>query len=170
MGPLFVSLLATAASSIFATAFLLGFSLFTMIFEFWWIQIVYKISPSLKLEEDLRYSKMVESPVSKKFSLNPLPSLRQLQVDYVDFVQSPVFLSSLAISLLYLTVLSFDGTLLAYLISHGWSAAVLAGIRGANVVMGLLGTVVMPFLEKRVGLIRTGSWSIMYVFFHNFLF
>ena len=37
----------------------------------------------------------------------------------------------------------------------------LAGMRGVLVVAGLLGTLVMPFLERYIGLVRTGSWSII---------
>jgi iron-regulated transporter 1 len=81
--------------------------------------------------------------------------------DWHDFITSPVFPSSLAISLLFFTVLSFDGVLLSYLLTHNWSNAFLSGMRGLSVIAGLAGTVVMPMAEKRIGLIRTGSWSII---------
>lgn len=34
-------------------------------------------------------------------------------------------------------------------------------MRGVLVVAGLLGTLVMPMLERYIGLVRTGSWSII---------
>lgn len=39
----------------------------------------------------------------------------------------------------------------------------IAGMRGVSVVMGLLGTVVMPLLAKHVGLVRGGAWSLWFV-------
>lgn len=81
--------------------------------------------------------------------------------DWKEFVHHRIFLSSLAISFLYLTVLSFDGTMLAYLISHAYSDSFLAGMRGVLVVAGLLGTLAMPLLEKWIGLVRAGSWSVV---------
>ena len=87
--------------------------------------------------------------------------LRQTASDWRDFITSPVFPSSLAISLLYLTVLSFDGTFISWLKSHTYSDAFIAGMRGIGVVTGLLGTVLMPWIERRIGLIRTGIWSIL---------
>lgn len=50
--------------------------------------------------------------------------------------------------------------MLTYLLSHDYTDAFLAGMRGVCVVTGLIGTVVMPFLERRIGVVRTGTWSI----------
>lgn len=86
--------------------------------------------------------------------------MKEAYLDWREFSQHPVFLSSIAISSLYLTVLSFDGTMLSYLKAHAYSDTFLAGIRGVNVVAGLLGTVAMPLMERKLGLIRAGNWSI----------
>ncbi|PWN47283.1 hypothetical protein IE53DRAFT_390579 [Violaceomyces palustris] len=81
--------------------------------------------------------------------------------DWKTFSRLPIFLSSVCISLLYMSVLSFDSTFLAYLKSETrYSDAFIAGMRAACVVAGLMGTVVMPFLEKKIGLVRTGSYSL----------
>lgn len=79
------------------------------------------------------------------------------------FARAPIFFSSLAISLLYLTVLSFDGSFLAWTKSHQYSDAFVAGMRGVGVVTGLLGTLAMPLLEKKIALVRAGTWSILCV-------
>lgn len=83
--------------------------------------------------------------------------------NWLTFVRAPIFFSSLAISLLYLTVLSFDGSFLAWIKAHHYSDAFIAGMRGIGVVTGLLGTLVMPLLEKKIGLVRAGTWSILCV-------
>jgi iron-regulated transporter 1 len=50
--------------------------------------------------------------------------------------------------------------MLTYLLSHSYTDAFLAGMRGVCVVTGLMGTVIMPFLERKIGVVRTGTWSI----------
>lgn len=57
--------------------------------------------------------------------------------------------------------LSFDGAMLSYLKTHIYSDLFLAGMRGVGVITGLMGTVVMPILEKKVGIVRTGTYSIV---------
>jgi hypothetical protein len=59
--------------------------------------------------------------------------------------------------------LSFDGSMLAYLKSHSYADSYVAGMRGVGVVSGLLGTMAMPLLETRIGLVRAGTWSILCV-------
>ena len=163
VGPLFVSLIALAASYQFAAAFLLGFSLLSMAFEFFWTGIVFRRCPMLALEEEdrlvaLAKTKLEMDALDKTLSRSTRaanairrigPAIRQERLDWIEFVNHPIFPSSLSISLLYLTVLSFDGTLLAYLISHDWSEALLAGLRGLQVVSTI------P-LER----LRRSSWNL----------
>ena len=148
VGPLFVSLIALAASYPFATAFLLGFSLLSMVFEFVWIGIVFRRYPMLALEEEDRLAALAKTKLETDALNSKLPrstrianairrigpAIRQERLDWIEFIHHPIFFSSLSISLLYLTVLSFDGTLLAFLLSHDWSEALLAGLRGLQVV------------------------------------
>ncbi len=60
-----------------------------------------------------------------------------------------------------MSVLSFDPTFIAYLKSETlYSDAFIAGMRAVGVVTGLIGTFLMPVMEKRIGLVRTGSYSL----------
>ncbi|GAA6008465.1 hypothetical protein JCM10207_007121 [Rhodosporidiobolus poonsookiae] len=177
LAPLFVSLLTTAASYTFAAAFLLGFAGASMVFEFIWIDIVYRRFPMLHPDRESAAeepepapSGAVDEPDRRSVGLG----IRLQRVwqrlrarlaaegrDWIAFVTAPVFFSSLAISLLYLTVLSFEGSMLAWLKSHNYADSFVAGMRGVGVVTGLLGTLAMPLLEKQIGLVRAGSWSII---------
>ena len=170
LAPLFTSLLTTAASYTFATAFLMGFAALTLVFEIFWIQVVYRCFPSL-LETDrkLASGQSSEEPDNAKTSPSP-PSTRVSTMrhkafstfrDWKEFSQMPVFASSVSISLLYLTVLSFDGTMLSWLKTKQFSDPFIAGQRAICVVTGLAGTVLMPWLEKKLGLVRAGAWSIV---------
>jgi hypothetical protein len=69
--------------------------------------------------------------------------------------------------MLYLTTLQFDGVMLSYLKSELRLSDIFISImRGSTVIAGLLGTVVMPYGERLVGLERTGAWSIWCVRYH----
>ncbi|GAA6020003.1 hypothetical protein JCM8202_004950 [Rhodotorula sphaerocarpa] len=187
VAPLFVSLLTTAASYTFACAFLLGFAAGSMVFEFIWIDIVYRRLPVLALNprptqadpaakadtESIKSREPTTTPQttaighsSEKVSALAIWSnrlrlrLRGEAQNWRTFAAHPIFFSSLSISLLYLTVLSFDGSMVAYLKSHNYPDPFVAGMRGVGVVTGLMGTLVMPQLEKRIGLVRTGTWSV----------
>ncbi|BGO90469.1 hypothetical protein NBRC10512_006745 [Rhodotorula toruloides] len=168
LAPLFVSLLTTAASYTFAAAFLLGFAAGSMVFEFIWIEIVYRRLPVLAGAPTKATIAATGEDITAlpNDAMPPRPLLRlktrlvaEIQ-NWLTFVRAPIFFSSLAISLLYLTVLSFDGSFLAWIKAHHYSDAFIAGMRGIGVVTGLLGTLVMPLLEKKIGLVRAGTWSI----------
>lgn len=86
--------------------------------------------------------------------------LRNSLSDWQEFVRHPIFLSSISISCLYFTVLGFDGIMISYLKSVSYTDPFIAGMRGLNVLTGLMGTIAMPFLEGKLGLVRAGNWSI----------
>ena len=68
-----------------------------------------------------------------------------------------------------------DGTFVSYLkAARGWDDAFVAimrvsahsmtGLRQAVCVLtGLFGTIIMPWLERRIGVERAGAWSIWWV-------
>ncbi|KAI0778796.1 Ferroporti-1 [Trametes elegans] len=171
LAPLFVSLLTTAASYRFATIFLCAVEVACLLFELIWIEISYRRFPALQEAQTSREAtgrvRSREDPDETQSRPSYVTIWHKLQeklssmvVDWREFSRYPVFLSSLAISCLYLTVLSFDGTMLSYLKAHAYSDPFLAGMRGLNVVAGLAGTLAMPMLERKLGLVRAGNWSI----------
>ncbi|KAI9209440.1 Ferroporti-1 [Polychytrium aggregatum] len=90
----------------------------------------------------------------------PAPLKRGWLGDWIYFIRHPVFLSSLAISQLYFTVLSFGTTMVAYMLSQGYAPVTVALSRGLAVIMGLLATFLMPVIAKRIGNVNTGLWAI----------
>lgn len=165
LAPLFVSLLTTAASYPFSAYFLCGVEAACMVFELIWITIVYRRFPQLQAAQATKEAAKLreaqahrESPVSVQLELQKY--LKDSISDWKEFIHHPIFLSSIAISCLYFTVLAFDGTMLSYLKAETYSDPFLAGMRAMNVVAGLAGTMAMPLLERRLGLVRAGNWSI----------
>jgi iron-regulated transporter 1 len=159
---------------------LAGITSVSCIFELYWIGTVYEKFPQLQRDEDLKsqgrrldQGETITPSWGKAF---------RLQVrDWLEFMRMPVCLSSISISLLYITVLSyvslfprpsaifilfcrFDGNMLGYLKTQMFDDTSLATMRSICVLTGLFGTVVAPWLEARLGSVRAGSWSIWYVY------
>ena len=71
-----------------------------------------------------------------------------------------MFLPSLAISLLYLTVLNFAGQMMTYLLSVGFSSAQIGLVRTLSVVVELSATWLAPLAMRRAGPLRAGLWFV----------
>lgn len=81
-----------------------------------------------------------------------------------EYVSSPLFLSSFALSLLYLTVLSFGTTMVTYLLHTGLNSLQVSGMRIGAVIAELSGTWAAPFIMNRIGPIRSGLWFLNWQF------
>ncbi|KAE8385125.1 Ferroporti-1 [Aspergillus alliaceus] len=81
-----------------------------------------------------------------------------------EYVASPVLLASFALSILYLTVLSFGTTMVTYLLHTGFNPLQVSGMRIGAVVAELSGTWAAPFIMNRIGPIRSGLWFLNWQF------
>lgn len=68
------------------------------------------------------------------------------------------FLPSFACALLYLTVLSFSGQMVTYLLAAGYSSAQVAFARTGSVCFEVLATWIGPWLMGKIGAVRAGMW------------
>ncbi|KAK6443395.1 hypothetical protein LTR95_000221 [Oleoguttula sp. CCFEE 5521] len=78
----------------------------------------------------------------------------------IKYVQHSAFLPSLSLALLYLTVLSFSGQFITYLLASGFSSTRVALLRAIAAVFELSATWAAPFIARRIGAVRTGLWSL----------
>jgi len=74
------------------------------------------------------------------------------------YLQHRAFLPSIAGALLYLTVLSFSGQMVTYLLSAGYTAAQIGIARTVSVAFEVVATWVAPWFMGLVGPIRAGLW------------
>ena len=164
----------------------------SLFFELYWIGIVYRRFPVLEIEqrriEGQREAPSIAEEIEEEVEelVPPPPPVqttnyieRLLNIpDWRELVRLPIFFSSLAISLLYLTVLSyvsstplslsflighiysFDGIMVGYLKTISYSDDFIAEMRGICVITGLIGTALALPLEKKIGSVRAGNWSI----------
>ncbi|KAF8725064.1 Ferroportin1 (FPN1), partial [Rhizoctonia solani] len=160
VAPLFVSLLTSTIGYMLSAVVLLSMSLATAIFEILLVGITYKRFPILAVPRPL-YTEVPIKLSVKGIIQEARAWIKHQVLDWNEFIHHPIFLSSLSIALLYFNVLSFGSPFIAYLKNEtSFSDPLIAGMRGLCVITGLFGTFAMPWLEKRIGLIRTGSWAI----------
>ncbi|KAJ7833022.1 Ferroporti-1 [Mycena olivaceomarginata] len=172
LSPLFVSLLTATIGYTLSAAVLLSIGVFSSIFEMLFVAIVYRRFPVLDQPRERQPSSsstnMADGARSGirpnsvcRWTRRSRVWLRLQWCDWVEFAQHPIFLSSLSASLLYMTVLSFDGIFLSYLKSEtDFSDPFIAGMRATCVLAGLIGTFMMPWLDRMIGLTRAASWSV----------
>lgn len=79
-----------------------------------------------------------------------------------EYAASPVFLPSFALSILYLTVLSFGAQMVTYLLHTGFNSLEVSCMRIGAVVAELAGTWTAPWAMNKIGPVRSGLWFINY--------
>jgi iron-regulated transporter 1 len=84
--------------------------------------------------------------------------VRQALKDFGFYFRHRVFLPSFAGALLYLTVLSFSGQMVTWLLSTGYDSTQVAVTRTLAVAFEVLATWVAPWLMERIGPTRAGLW------------
>src|SRR5438105_2959337 len=106
-GPLFVSVL-TIPSSSFAAWFLAGFNFISFPFEYFFILVVHKQFP------DLGNKPPRQDIIHQHFFRQVLQWPQRTLASWKIYYNSPLFLASLALCILYFTVLSFGGMYLLF--------------------------------------------------------
>ncbi|KAI5204067.1 hypothetical protein AUEXF2481DRAFT_32622 [Aureobasidium subglaciale EXF-2481] len=76
----------------------------------------------------------------------------------ISYVQHPAFLPSFSLSLLYLTVLTFGGQMVTYLLSVGFSSISIGLLRTVSTFFELSSTWLAPKAMHKIGAIRCGIW------------
>nr|XP_019003201.1 solute carrier family 40 (iron-regulated transporter), member 1 [Kwoniella mangroviensis CBS 8507]OCF66662.1 solute carrier family 40 (iron-regulated transporter), member 1 [Kwoniella mangroviensis CBS 8507] len=177
--PLLVSLLTSTGGYPLATTVLLGMSAASLATEYWWVQVVYNHFPVLDretaqsshdeeelglLEEDNDAGDSIAQDTESSNGTGGIwKRLEMEKQSWLEFIGLPIFFSSTSMALIHLTTLSYDGTFISYIkAARGWDDTIIASMRGLCLVTGLIGTAVMPILERRIGLERAGAWSIWY--------
>ncbi|PYH43799.1 putative iron-regulated transporter [Aspergillus saccharolyticus JOP 1030-1] len=90
--------------------------------------------------------------------------IKNAALPWREYIQNRLFLASLALSLLYLTVLSFGATMVTYLLHTGFTPLQVSAMRIGAVAAELSGTWAAPFIMNRVGAIRAGLWFLNWQF------
>lgn len=93
-----------------------------------------------------------------------VPFLKKLSLGWRAFFREPVAAAVLAYALLWFSVLSPHGVLLAAFLKDGWNLPewAIGTFRGCGALFGLIATVVYPRVAQRFGLLRGSQAFIMF--------
>ncbi|KAE8145485.1 Ferroporti-1 [Aspergillus avenaceus] len=150
IAPVVISLVDSFSTKV-AIWTVLGVNTASMIIEYVAIAQVYERIPQLKRPEE-------QSSSLNPASHTPVQYLKNAIAPWREYISSRVFPASLALSLLYLTVLSFGSTMVTYLLHTGFHPLQISSMRIGAVIAELSGTWAAPVLMNRIGPIRTGLW------------
>lgn len=143
-------------SSSQAIVILCGFAICSLPIEYLSIARVYRAVPTLQRSTP---------NAAGHESSNIFRQLQHFASCIVIYVAHPAFLPSFALSLLYLTVLSFSGQMITYLLALGLPSGMIGALRGISAIFELSATWIAPRLTARIGAIRSGIWFINYQIF-----
>ena len=100
------------------------------------------------------------APTSTQLSRVLLAQASTLCKTLSNYFNHSVFLPSIALCLLYLTVLSFSGQMVTYLVSLGFTSTHIGLLRTVSVAFEISATWLAPIAMNRVGPLRAGLWFI----------
>lgn len=168
-GPLFIAMIDTYSSRV---AIIANFAMnaASIVTEYFAIARVYYEVPELQVAKTNPRREVPEEPEAQpSHNMNPKPIgsaiwqrlvavMHKSAQDFSLYLKHRAFLPSIAGAILYLTVLSFGGQMVTYLLSAGYSSLQIGIARTFGVVFEVLATWVAPWLMGRIGAIRAGLW------------
>lgn len=164
-GPLFIATMDGQSSRV-AILVNFGMNVASLPVEYLAIARVYHEVPELqapKTRPQRSTAPQQESPHATESTIsNAWKSLvemvRQSGRDFALYFKHRAFLPSMAGAILYLTVLSFGGQMVTYLLSSGYSSVQIGIARTFGVIFEVLSTWAAPWLMGRIGAVRAGLW------------
>jgi iron-regulated transporter 1 len=132
--------------------------------EYFAIAQVYNAIPDLAKSQQPEVTELSQrgfddnAPVSPRHSL--IENINTALQPWKTYVQNPAFLASFALSILYLTVLSFASQMTTYLLTLGFTSTHVSFMRLASVILELSATCAAPWMMSRIGAVRSGLWFV----------
>lgn len=155
LGPLAISYFDMWFNLQYLVLLLLGWNFVSMFFEYYTIALVYKAYPKLG-------EKKYEQIATTRADSEDHWLQNHLIKPFKFYVHHKVFLPSLSLSILYMTVLSFGPQMIAYLLFEGRDAGQVGIMRTISVVVELLTTFIAPRIINRSDPVRAGSGFIVW--------
>ncbi|KAJ5745957.1 hypothetical protein N7520_011139 [Penicillium odoratum] len=163
VAPVFISLVDSFSTRV-AIWTVLGLNTLSVLIEYIAIAQVYRSVPALKKATSPRQRDTDESSQAHRSCQTIRSYLRGSIAPWKEYVASPVFLPSFALSLLYMTVLSFGATMVTYLLHSGFNPLEVSCMRIGSVIAEVSGTWTAPMIMNRIGPIRSGLWFLNWQF------
>ncbi|KAF5011840.1 hypothetical protein FDECE_2072 [Fusarium decemcellulare] len=164
LGPLFIALIDGYSSEL---AIIVNFAMIatSVVVEYFAIAKVYRDTPKLQEPKHHPQAESVETVtrndtprLMSRAWKRVLALLQKSAQDFSFYFHHRAFLPSIAGAMLYLTVLSFAGQMVTYLLSVGYNSVQIGIARTLSVVLEVLATWVAPWLMRRINPLRAGLW------------
>lgn len=155
VAPLCVSLVDSISpqAAILATG---GMTMLSVVFEYLAIARVHTAVPSLQAPKSVQTPRPTQPGISARLRTAGKASVAST----ITYMSHRAFLPSFALALLYLTVLSFNGQMITYLLVIGFNSTTIGILRGVSAVFELSATWIAPKVMHRIGPVRSGIWFI----------
>ncbi|KAJ5697526.1 hypothetical protein N7488_011210 [Penicillium malachiteum] len=165
IAPVFISLVDSFSTKV-AIWTVLGLNIASVLIEYIAIAQVYQAVPALKKAAAAGRTGETDETLQahRNSSEGVLDYLRGSLTPWEEYVSSRVFLPSFALSLLYMTVLSFGATMVTYLLHSGFDSLQVSCMRIGSVAAEVSGTWIAPLIMNRIGPIRSGLWFLNWQF------
>lgn len=165
LGPLIIALI-EAKDSMLTIEVVLGMNVLFLLIEYFAIADVYRKVPALRSKQTPLTVSADPSPATQStFSVRRLPGLcliwaRTIYKGLLEYSQHAASLPSFALCLLYLTVLSFSGQMVTYLLTAGITSSQIGLLRTISTAVEISATWLAPRAMSKVGPLRSGLWFI----------
>ena len=137
----------------------------SVVVEYALIARVYRAVPSLAYHRAPPGAEGEETPNRQQTSSVITIAAREL-MSFVEnfqiYTSQEAFLPSLSLSISYLTVLSFAGQMVTYLLAMGYTSTYVGLIRIFSTACEMSATWLAPWLMSKIGPIRSGIWFLSF--------
>ncbi|KAL2358487.1 iron-regulated transporter [Cryomyces antarcticus] len=163
VGPLVVSLIDGISTKI-AILVVLGSNAVLVIVEYYAIARVYQQVPLLQKPHASPRREVSLLSIAPSASIGRIRSVavwtQEACKPLISYLNNPLVLPSMSLSLLYFTVLSFAGSMMTYLLSTGITSTQLGIVRTVSIAVEISATWIAPRVMNRIGPTRGGIWFI----------
>jgi iron-regulated transporter 1 len=150
IGPLAIASVDSISSSL-AMIVTGSTTVISILVEYFTIARVYDAVPALRARKPL--------PVTRQRSRNNAwTSCKTYFAKTGRYMRHPAFLPSFSLALLHLTVLSFSGQMITYLIALDVSSGLIGVLRGISALFEICATWIAPKIMTSIGPVRAGIW------------
>lgn len=156
VAPLSISLMDSHSSkiAIVTTALMTAIS---VLIEYFAIARVHAAVPSLRAPKTRRNTSRTPHEGRTEYLMS---KAKTSLANTSTYISHRAFLPSFSLALLYLTVLSFNGQMVTYLLAMGFNSAIVGVLRGVSALFELSATWFAPRIMERIGPVRSGIWFI----------
>lgn len=166
VSPLAIALVDGISTTV-AVVFTFGLNSTSVLAEYFLIAWVYRKTPALANREFGRIPEPIEPSRGRSSHATSRWMASTVLGPLQSYTNSPAFLPSFSLAVLYLTVLSFSGQMITYLFaleSPRLTSIHIGILRTIATVLEISSTFIAPILIDRLGAVRAGIWSLSWQF------